>query len=121
MTPPIHHQRPPMKPKMTPPAMSRMLSSKLEDTDDELLDNLRMEPIDDVDDRAVEFDFEELIETDEKIDDLYNARDVVMKRMAKDEFFNMDENKWDEIVEDGVKHEILRDTKESEEILEDNR
>ncbi|MED6181037.1 hypothetical protein PIB30_015721 [Stylosanthes scabra] len=99
--------------------MRRKLSGKHEDTDDELLDSLRMEPIDNVDDRDFEEDFEELIETDEEIDDLYNARDIVMKRMVKDEYFNMDEKKWDEIVEDGVKHGILRDTKECEEILED--
>ncbi|MED6182851.1 hypothetical protein PIB30_032643 [Stylosanthes scabra] len=99
--------------------MRRKLSGKHEDTDDELLDSLRMEPIDDVDDRDFEEDMDELIETDEEIDDLYNARDIVMKRMVKDEYFNMDEKKWDEIVEDGVKHGILRDTKECEEILED--
>ncbi|KAL1366542.1 uncharacterized protein LOC107632069 [Arachis ipaensis] len=99
--------------------MLRKLSGKHEDTDDELMDSLRMEPIDDVDDQDFEDDFEDLVETDEEIDDLYNARDIVMKRMVKDEFFNMDEKKWDEIVEDGVKHGILRDTKECEEILED--
>ena len=99
--------------------MLRKLSGKHEDTDDELMDSLRMEPIDDVDDKDFEDDFEDLVETDEEIDDLYNARDIVMKRMVKDEFFNMDEKKWDEIVEDGVKHGILRDTKECEEILED--
>ncbi|KAL5169101.1 hypothetical protein HKD37_11G031082 [Glycine soja] len=42
--------------------------------------------------------------TNEEIDDLYNARDVVMKRMVKDEYFNMDDKKWDDIVEDGIKH-----------------
>lgn len=99
--------------------LQRKLSGKHEETDDELMEELRMQPIDDVDDREFESDFEDLHETDEEIDDLYNARDVVMKRMAKDEYFNMDEKKWDEIVEDGIKHGILKDTKECEEILED--
>ncbi|XP_004504579.1 uncharacterized protein [Cicer arietinum] len=99
--------------------LKRKLSGNHEDTDDELMDELAMQPIDDVDDRDFESDFEDMHETDEEIDDLYNARDIVMKRMAKDEYFNMDDKKWDDIVEDGVKHGFIRDTKECEEILED--
>ncbi|KAG4391193.1 hypothetical protein GLYMA_05G139400v4 [Glycine max] len=99
--------------------LKRKLSGKHEDTDDELMEELRMRPLDDVDDRDFESDFENIHDTDEEIDDLYNARDVVMKRMVKDEYFNMDDKKWDDIVEDGIKHGLLRDTKECEEILED--
>ncbi|KAK7359496.1 hypothetical protein VNO77_01456 [Canavalia gladiata] len=99
--------------------LQRKLSGKHEETDDELMDEISMKPIDDVDDMDFESDFEELHETDNEIDDLYDARDVVMKRMVKDEYFNMDDKKWDDIVEDGIKHGILRDTKECEEILED--
>lgn len=99
--------------------LRRKLVDKHEETDDELLDELQMQPLDDVKDQEFESDFEELHETDDEIDDLYNARDVVMKRMAKDEYFNMDEKKWAELVEDGIKHGALRDTKECEEILED--
>ncbi|KAK7319148.1 hypothetical protein RJT34_03866 [Clitoria ternatea] len=99
--------------------LQRKLSGKHDDTDDELMDEFSAQPIDGVDDREFESDFEELHETDEEIDDLYNARDVVMKRMAMDEYFNMDDKKWDDIVEDGVKHGLLRETKECEEILED--
>lgn len=99
--------------------LKRKLSGNHEDSDDELMDELAMQPIDDVDDRDFESDFEDMHETDEEIDDLYNARDIVMKRMAKDEYFNMDDKKWDDIVEDGVKHGFIRDTKECEEILED--
>ncbi|KAG2271561.1 hypothetical protein Bca52824_066116 [Brassica carinata] len=39
--------------------------------------------------------------------------------MQSNEFFNMDEKKWDVIVRDGIRHGILKDTKECEEILED--
>lgn len=99
--------------------LQRRLSGKHEDTDDELMEELSMRPIDDVDDRDFESDFEEMHETDDEIDDLYNARDIVMKRMVQDEYFNMDDKKWDDIVEDGIKHGYLRDTKECEEILED--
>ncbi|XP_020222954.1 uncharacterized protein LOC109805325 [Cajanus cajan] len=99
--------------------LQRKLSGKHEETDDELMDELRMGPIDDVDDRDFESDFEDLHDTDEEIDDLYNARDVVMKRMVQDEYFNMDDKKWDDIVEDSIKHGYLRDTKECEEILQD--
>lgn len=99
--------------------LQRTLSGKHEETDDELMEELLMEPIDDVDDREFESDFEELHETDEEIDDLYNARDIAMKRMVQDEYFNMDDKKWDDLVEDGIKHGFLKDTKECEEILED--
>ncbi|XP_028788412.1 uncharacterized protein LOC114744406 [Neltuma alba] len=99
--------------------LRRKLVEKHEETDDELLDEFQRQPIDDVNDQEFEEDFEEIHETDDEIDDLYNARDVVMKRMAKDEYFNMDEKKWAELVEDGVKHGALMDTKECEQILED--
>ncbi|KAK7399911.1 hypothetical protein VNO78_11107 [Psophocarpus tetragonolobus] len=99
--------------------LQRKLSGKHEDTDDELMEELRMRPLDNVGDSDFESGFEDLHETDDEIDNLYNARDVVMKRMVQDEYFNMDDNKWDDIVEDGIKHGFLRDTKDCEEILED--
>lgn len=100
--------------------LQRKLVGKHEESDDELLDEFQMEPLDgDVTEREFESDFEALHETDDEIDDLYNARDVVMKRMAKDEYFNMDDKKWDDLVEDGIKHGFLTDTKECEEILQD--
>ena len=83
--------------------LERKLAGKHEDTDDELMEELQMQPIDDVSDREFESDFEEMHETDEEIDDLYNARDIVMKRMVKDEYFNVDDKKCvREIVEEGV-------------------
>ncbi|CAI8583823.1 unnamed protein product [Vicia faba] len=108
-----------MLPSIMQAIMQRRLSGKHEDTDDELMNELSMEPIDDVDDQDFESDFEDLHETDEEIDDLYNARDIVMKKMVKDKYFNMDDKKYDDIVEDGVKHGFLMNTKECEEILED--
>ncbi|PKI48337.1 hypothetical protein CRG98_031285 [Punica granatum] len=39
--------------------------------------------------------------------------------MAKDQYFNMDDKKWDEMIEEAVKHGYLQDTKECEQILED--
>lgn len=99
--------------------LQRKLVGKHEDTDDELVEELRMKPLEDVKDKEVESDFEELYETDEEIDDLYNARDIVMQKMVKDEYFNMDDKKWDELVKDGMNHGILKDTKECEAILED--
>lgn len=99
--------------------LKRRLSGKHEETDDELMNELSMQPINDVADEEVESDFEEAHETDSDVDDLYNARDIVMKRMVQDEYFNMDEKKWDEIVQDGVNHGLLKDTKEVEDIIED--
>ncbi|KAF7819910.1 Ribosomal protein [Senna tora] len=99
--------------------LQRRLVGKHEETDNEFVEEFQMEPIDDVDDQEFEEDFEEMHETDEEIDDLYNARDIVMGRMAKDKYFNMDDKKWDELVEDGIKHGALTDTRECEEILQD--
>ncbi|KAI6674224.1 hypothetical protein NL676_002130 [Syzygium grande] len=99
--------------------LQRKSAGKHEETDDELADELQMQPIDDVKDAEFESDFEDLHETDEEIDNLYNARDIVMKRMVQDEYFNMDDKKWDEMVEEAVRHGYLMDTKECEQVLED--
>lgn len=94
-------------------------AGKHEETDDDLIDDLKMQPVDGVKDQVFESDFEEMHDTDEEIDNLYNARDIVMNRMVKDEYYNMDENKWNDIVEDAIHHGIMKDTKECEAILED--
>jgi len=99
--------------------MVRRLSGLHEETDNEIMNELHMAPIDDVDDMDFENDFEETHDTDNEIDDLYNARDHVMKKMVKDLYFNLDDKKWVDIVEDGVKHGFMTETKESEAILED--
>ncbi|KAI4319214.1 hypothetical protein MLD38_032841 [Melastoma candidum] len=99
--------------------LRRKLTGKHEETDNELMDELRFQPIEEVKDEDFESGMEDLLETDEEIDDLYNAREIVMKRMMKDEFFNMDDKKWDEMIEEAVRHGHLADTKECEEILED--
>lgn len=78
-----------------------------------------MKPLDNVNDKEFESDFEEMHDTDEEIDDLYNARDLVMKKMVKDEFFNMDDQKWEGLVKEAIEHKVMKDTKECEEILED--
>ncbi|EOY13035.1 Ribosomal protein S24/S35, mitochondrial [Theobroma cacao] len=99
--------------------LKRKMLGKHEETDDDLLEEMRIQPVDDVTDREFESDFEELYSTDEEIDDLYNARDIAMKKMVKDEYFNMDDQKWDEMIKEAVQHGYLKDTKECEEILED--
>ncbi|KAB1212496.1 hypothetical protein CJ030_MR5G001030 [Morella rubra] len=99
--------------------LQRRLTKKHEETDDELMEELRMKPLDNVNDKEFESDFEEMHDTDEEIDDLYNARDLVMKKMVKDEFFNMDDQKWEGLVKEAIEHKVMKDTKECEEILED--
>lgn len=98
--------------------LQRKLTAKYEDTDDDLLDELQMKPLDDVNDAEFESDLE-AIETDEEIDDLYNAREIVIKKKASDEYFNMDDKKWDDMIKEAIEHGFLKDTKECEEILED--
>ncbi|PKU79646.1 hypothetical protein MA16_Dca023388 [Dendrobium catenatum] len=99
--------------------LKRGLSKKHEETDDELMDELRMAPLEDVKDAEFESDFEELHETDEEIVDLYNAREYVEKKLMKDEFFNMDDRKWDEMIKEATEQGFLKDTRECEQILED--
>ncbi|XP_021898286.1 uncharacterized protein LOC110814979 [Carica papaya] len=102
--------------------LQRKLTEKHGDTDDELMEECRMRPWDTVeeeDDKNFESDFEELYSTDEELDNLYNAREYVMKKMAKDEFFNMDAQKWDDMIREATQHGYLKDTRECEEILED--
>lgn len=99
--------------------LQRKLAGKHEETDDELVEELRMKPLDNVQDNEFESDFEELYETDEDIKDLYNAKEYVVKKMAKDKCFNMDDKKWDDLVSEAIQHGHLKDTKECEAILED--
>ncbi|XP_076923110.1 uncharacterized protein LOC143585145 [Bidens hawaiensis] len=97
----------------------RQVTQKHADTDDELLEEFRMKPIDDVNDKEFESDFEELHETDEEIDNLYNAREIVTKKMTKDEFFYMDDKKWEGMIKEATDSGHLKDTKECEQILQD--
>ncbi|KAL6988158.1 hypothetical protein U1Q18_013905 [Sarracenia purpurea var. burkii] len=106
-------------PSIVEAILARKLAGKHEETDDELMEELRMKPLDDVKDNEFESDFEDLYETDEEINDLYNARDIVMKRMVKDEFFSMDDKKWEDMIKEATDHGFLKDTKECEAILED--
>ncbi|KAH7658414.1 small subunit ribosomal protein S35 protein [Dioscorea alata] len=99
--------------------LARKLSGKHEDTDEELVEELQMRPLEDVKDREFESDFEDAHETDEDIPDLYNARDYVQNRMANDEFFNMDDEKWNDMIREATEKGFLKDTKECEDILED--
>ncbi|XP_059645606.1 uncharacterized protein LOC132287116 [Cornus florida] len=108
-----------MLPSILEAVLKRKLSGKHEDTDDELLEELQMKPLDDVKNEEFESDFEEAHETDEEIENLYNAKEIVMKRMAEDEYFNMDDKKWDEMIKEATNHGFLRDTRECEEVLED--
>ncbi|XP_072995619.1 uncharacterized protein [Typha latifolia] len=99
--------------------MARKLSGQHEETDDELVEELRNKPLPEVKDRDFESDFEELYDTDEEIDNLYNARQYVEKKMMSDEFFNMDDRKWDDMIREATEKGFLKDTKECEDILED--
>lgn len=100
--------------------LRRRLVDKHAETDDELIEKIETLPFkDDVKDEDFESDFEEAHSTDEELDDLYNSPEYVAKKMRKNEFFNMDEKKWDAMIREGIQHGCLMDTKECEEILED--
>lgn len=95
------------------------MARKHADTDDELLDEFQMRPIDGVNDKEFESDFEEIHETDEEIDNLYSAKDIVTKRMTKNEFFYMDDRKWEGMIKEATDNGYIKDTKECEQILQD--
>ncbi|KAL0462365.1 UNVERIFIED_CONTAM: hypothetical protein Slati_0124100 [Sesamum latifolium] len=100
--------------------LKRRLSGKHEDTDEELIDELQMQPLDNVKDEDFESDFEDAHETDEEIDDLYNTREIVVKKMTSDDpYVNMDDRKWDDMIKEATEHGYLNDTRECEAILED--
>lgn len=96
----------------------RKVSGKHEDTDDELLDEFQMRPTD-ANDKEFESDFEEIHETDEEIDNLYDAKTIVTKRMTKNEFFYMDDKKWEGMIKEATDNGYIKDTKECEQILQD--
>lgn len=99
--------------------LRRKLTGKHEETDEELLDDLQLQPLDDVKDTEFESDFEELCETDEDIDNLYNAKEYAVDKIVKDKYFNMDDKKWDEMIKEATEKGFLKDTGECERILED--
>ncbi|KAJ0104974.1 hypothetical protein Patl1_19179 [Pistacia atlantica] len=63
--------------------LRRKLTGKHEETDDELVEELRMKPLDDVKEQEIESDFEELYKTDEEIEHLYDAEEYVMKKIGE--------------------------------------
>lgn len=99
--------------------LQRKLSGKHAETDDELIEELEAKPLPDATNEEFEESFELAHETDEEIDDLYDPKGYVVKKMKEDEFFVMDDKKWSEVVHDGVKLGIFKDPQECAEILED--
>lgn len=100
--------------------LQRRLADKHAETDDELIEKIETLPFkDDVKDEDFESDFEDAHSTDEELEDLYNSPEYVAEKMRKNEFFNMDDKKWDHMIREGIQHGCLTDTKECEEILED--
>ncbi|KAJ1691476.1 hypothetical protein LUZ63_015631 [Rhynchospora breviuscula] len=106
-------------PQVAAAVIKRKLSGKHEDADDEFLDELRSKPLPEIKDQDFDSDFDELYETDEELDNLYNARQYVEKKLIKDEFFDGDDKKWDEIVRKVTEDGLLQNTKDCEGILED--
>lgn len=106
-------------PSIMEAVLQRKLSRKHEETDDELMEELRMKPLSDVDAEEFQSDFDELYETDKELNDLCDAKEYVVKKMMQDQYFNMDDKKWDEMVKEAMEHGFIKDTKECEEILED--
>ncbi|KAJ9541161.1 hypothetical protein OSB04_027667 [Centaurea solstitialis] len=92
----------------------RKVKGKHADTDDELLESFVCNQL-----MEFESDFEEIHETDEEIDNLYDAKDILIKRMTKNDFFYMDDKKWEGMVKEATETGHVKDTKECEQILQD--
>ena len=99
--------------------LQRGLADAHSETDDDLLEELRDRPLPEVRDKDFESDFEEMHETDEELIDLYNARQHVEKKMKSKMFFNMDDTKWDAMMNCKIPtdEEGLRKMKEREKKL----
>lgn len=113
-------------PDMVEAVLNRKFSGEHEDADDDFLHELETQKMQNqlspevrAPDHEIESDFEDLYETDEELDNLYNARQYVEKKMVSDEFFNMDDKKWDEMIREATEKGYLRSTKDCEGILED--
>lgn len=105
-------------PSIMEAVLKRRLSGKHEQTDDELMEKLKNLPMQEANDKEFDSDFDEL-STDEEVENLYNARQLVEKRMVQDEFFNMDDKKWDDMIKEATEKGFLKDMGECEQILED--
>ncbi|CAN6238033.1 unnamed protein product [Urochloa humidicola] len=103
-------------PSVAEAVLGRKLADAHSETDDDLIEELRSKPLPEVRDRDFESDFEEMHDTDEELNDLYNASEYVEKKIKSDEFFNMDDTKWVGFIKDKGQ---LTNMKECEDILED--
>jgi len=99
--------------------LGRKLAGVHSETDDDLIEELRSQPVPEVRDRDFESDFEEMHDTDEELNDLYNVSEYVEKKIKSDEFFNMDDTKWDAMIKEATDKGHLTNMKECEDILED--
>ncbi|GJM84903.1 hypothetical protein PR202_ga00616 [Eleusine coracana subsp. coracana] len=106
-------------PSVAEAVLERKLADAHSETDDELIEELRSKPLPEVRDRDFESDFEEMHDTDEELNDLYDTRPYVEKKITKDEFFNMDDTKWDSMIKEVTDKGHLTNMKECEDILED--
>lgn len=108
-----------MLPSVTEAVLERKLADVHSETDDDLIEELRSKPLPEVRDRDFESDFEEMHDTDEELNDLYNASEYVEKKIKSDEFFNMDDTKWDAMIKEATNKGHLTNMKDCEDILED--
>jgi small subunit ribosomal protein S35 len=106
-------------PSVAEAVLERKLADAHSETDDELIEELRSKPLPEVRDRDFESDFEEMHDTDEELNDLYDTRPYVEKKITSNEFFNMDDTTWDSMIKEATDTGHLTNIKECEDILED--
>uniref|UniRef100_A0A0A9DWG3 Uncharacterized protein n=1 Tax=Arundo donax TaxID=35708 RepID=A0A0A9DWG3_ARUDO len=106
-------------PSVAEAVLERKLADAHSESDDDLIEELCCKPLPEVHDRDFESDFEEMHDTNEELNDLYNARQYVEKKVKGDEFFNMDDTKWDMMIKEATDKGHLGNMKECEDILED--
>ncbi|CAD6235396.1 unnamed protein product [Miscanthus lutarioriparius] len=107
-------------PSVAEAVLERNLTGAHSETDDDLIEELRSsKPLPEVRDRDFESDFEEMHDTDEELNDLYNARQYVEKKIKNNELFNMDDSKWDAWMNEATDKGCFTNMKVCEGILED--
>lgn len=100
--------------------LERVLSGKHDEVDNELIEELRSTVLsDNANQGDDESDVEEALKIDDEIEEVVTAKETIVRRMKADPLFNMDDRKWDAMMNKATQGGHLQHLKECEDILDD--
>ncbi|GLJ46696.1 hypothetical protein SUGI_0984360 [Cryptomeria japonica] len=97
--------------KIAEMVLRRAASAKHEESDEEIMESLRLRPVEDVRDSEFESDFEDLHEVATDINDLYNATEYTEEKLLPNESEEMTAEKWDGIMEEFQEFQMTENAK----------